>query len=301
MNKIESAKLPQGGACRPDALMNTAYRRPSANPLCALLIFAVLAASSLVHAQSTTGIYVNSSNNVGIDTTSPQTNLDVQGNGSDSQDILRVTRGGGNQSRVQIGHCYIQRYDGTGTPNSLCINANGGNVGIGTMSPDKTLVVSNTLSGSASTVSVLTRFVNNGSGNTVLLDLTDAHTSDGIITFTGSTTATSDLLGFGVNAVQKMVIDGNGNVGIGTTGPQSKLHVYQSAVDAVGFVLQGNTINTDNLQHYIALTLDGDYGNATGNYSQIRSYSNLYNMGQSISILHNNTRSCQHFSGKNAH
>jgi len=68
----------------------------------------------------------------------------------------------------------------------------------------------------------------------------------------------------------------NANVGIGTTSPQSKLHIYQAASDATGLVIQGNTINTDAAQHYIAMTLDGDYGNGGGNYSQIRSYSNLY-------------------------
>jgi len=68
-----------------------------------------------------------------------------------------------------------------------------------------------------------------------------------------------------------------GNVGIGTTTPQTKLHLYQALPDAAGLIIQGNTINIDNTQHYIAMTLDGDYGNGHGNYSQIRSYSNLYN------------------------
>jgi hypothetical protein len=68
----------------------------------------------------------------------------------------------------------------------------------------------------------------------------------------------------------------NGNVGIGTINPQNKLHIYQNVPDQAGLVVQGNTINTDLSQHYVAITLDGDYGNGLGNYSQIRSYSNLY-------------------------
>nr|WP_199158585.1 hypothetical protein [Pedobacter sp. ASV2] len=78
------------------------------------------------------------------------------------------------------------------------------------------------------------------------------------------------------NSSSKVTVMPNGNVGIGTITPQSKLHVYQSVADQVGLIVQGNTINTDNAPHYVAITLDGDYGNATGNYSQIRSYSNLY-------------------------
>ncbi|MES2277548.1 MAG: hypothetical protein V4592_16100 [Bacteroidota bacterium] len=68
----------------------------------------------------------------------------------------------------------------------------------------------------------------------------------------------------------------NNSVGIGTPSPLSKLHVYQNTTDQAGLILQGNTINVDGVQHYIALTLDGDNGNASGNFSQIRSYSNLY-------------------------
>jgi len=68
----------------------------------------------------------------------------------------------------------------------------------------------------------------------------------------------------------------SGNVGIGTTSPQSPLHIFQSASNSTGLIIQGSTVNIDGAQRYIAMTFDGDYGNATGNYSQIRSYSNLY-------------------------
>ncbi|WP_316824692.1 tail fiber protein [Pedobacter miscanthi] len=74
----------------------------------------------------------------------------------------------------------------------------------------------------------------------------------------------------------KIVTESNGKVGIGTFNPQSVMHLYQSAADEAGLIVQGSTINGDSKQHYVAITLDGDYGNGTGNYSQIRSYSNLY-------------------------
>ncbi|TCC87302.1 hypothetical protein EZ428_21615 [Pedobacter frigiditerrae] len=84
------------------------------------------------------------------------------------------------------------------------------------------------------------------------------------------------LMKFATAGQDRLVIANAGNVGIGTTAPQAKLHVTQSAMDQPGLVIQGTTINADAAQHYVALTLDGDYGNGTGNYSQIRSYSNLY-------------------------
>ncbi|WCT13677.1 hypothetical protein [Mucilaginibacter jinjuensis] len=78
----------------------------------------------------------------------------------------------------------------------------------------------------------------------------------------------------------------NGSIGINTKTPQSLLHIYQNTPNSTGLILQGNTINSDNAQHYIAMTFDGDYGNATGNYSQIRSYSNLYsNWGSQLAFF----------------
>jgi hypothetical protein len=68
----------------------------------------------------------------------------------------------------------------------------------------------------------------------------------------------------------------NGNVGVGAVTPQSKLHINTAAPDNIGLTIQGNTINSDNTFHYVGLSLDGDYGNGSGNSSQIRSYSNLY-------------------------
>ncbi|HWZ35437.1 MAG TPA: hypothetical protein VNW51_04720 [Mucilaginibacter sp.] len=143
-----------------------------------------------------------------------------------------------------------------------------GNVGIGTTNP------STVLSGTNLTI--------NTSGSYSSLILQNSGTDRGFFTATngqailGSVT-TGTTLQFNTEGSARMLIDASGNVGIGTTSPQSKLHIYQAASDASGLIIQGNTINADAAQHYIAMTLDGDSGNGGGNYSQIRSYSNLYN------------------------
>jgi hypothetical protein len=91
-----------------------------------------------------------------------------------------------------------------------------------------------------------------------------------------STTVLAVIFTAGLSYAQSNTFPSSGNVGIATTSPQTKLHVYQAVPDATGLIIQGNTINVDQALHYIAMTLDGDYGNGTGNYSQLRSYSNLY-------------------------
>jgi hypothetical protein len=221
-------------------------KRPRQSYVVSLLL-ANLAMCASVHAQST-GIFVNSSNNVGIDTTSPQTNLDVQGNGSDSQDILRVTRGGGNQSRVQIGHCYIQRYDGTGAPNALSINANGGNVGIGTTSPRDTLDVTG--------------------------DVAMGRNGGSIWYFQSPA---SDLrIVSGTTTANFCIIPNGGNVGIGTTTPGAKLDVYGLVRAEGGLSFPNNNwLSEDDTSGHSHLIL-GVYGN---NFIGIGDITNAFGSG----------------------
>ncbi|HEX2922202.1 MAG TPA: hypothetical protein VHO50_13650 [Bacteroidales bacterium] len=70
-------------------------------------------------------------------------------------------------------------------------------------------------------------------------------------------------------------VSGN-DIGIGTASPNTKLHIYNNVMDAPALILQGSTISSDAVYHYVGLRFDGDYGNATGNYSEIRSHSNMY-------------------------
>jgi hypothetical protein len=97
---------------------------------------------------------------------------------------------------------------------AMTLNANGLGVGAG---PSYKFHVQQTLAGTASTVNTIAYIVNYGSGNTAKLTLSDSFTTDGNITLTGSTTAANRLLGFGINGVQQMVLDGNGNVGVGVS------------------------------------------------------------------------------------
>jgi hypothetical protein len=224
---------------------------------CAVL--AILCAQ--LHAQST-GLFVNSSNNVGIGTTSPQTKLDIQGDGSDSQDLLRITRGGGNQSRVQIGHCYIQRYDGTGAPNALYINANGGNVGIGTMSPGYPLDVSGGIH--STVVGGSNLFLSKANGSSIAFDngsgstkaLIEANNGPGLEFWTNT--------GANTGIVERMLINNSG------------LDLNGTARIEGGISLPNNTwISEDDTSGHSHLIL-GVYGN---NFIGIGDITNAFGSG----------------------
>ena len=112
----------------------------------------------------------------------------------------------------------------TNGTNKLSILSSG-NVGIGTTAPGDLLDLYRTISGTASAVTPMFSINNYGNGNTAKIRLTDGVTNDGYITYTGGNSAAVQLLGFGNGAVQQMVINGNGNVGIGTTSPAYLLTV----------------------------------------------------------------------------
>jgi hypothetical protein len=259
MNNIESAKLPQGGARQlvrrslarrpdPDALMNTAYRRPSANPRCALLIFIVLAASSSVHAQST-GIFVNSNNNVGIGTTSPNDALTVSGSGTTKIGLNggsysgNELRAGGAAGNMSAGY---QIYSGTGLDlnlftdggsNGVTIKTGNGNVGIGTTSPNSKVQVNGGLevgtygsnrgvpldvrTGAASTY---TFAVSRPGSDVEALVMSSDSNERGLI---GTNNADTQLGSWLSNIFNPYVtiLNSSGNVGIGTTSPTQTLQV----------------------------------------------------------------------------
>lgn len=166
--------------------------------------------------------------NVGIGTTSPTYKLQVNADGAGlyvsaaatapyTQDIA-VFRYGGNGNAVKIenqgGKAGIQVRLDNGTATDLSLNATGGNVGIGTVSPGSKLSVS------GGNVEVGATYGLVLSGTTTAGFFPDDNsvgakiqTGGGFRVFTGG-------------ANERMRIDYLGNVGIGTTSPSEKLDIY---------------------------------------------------------------------------
>jgi len=167
-------------------------------------------------------LFVSSSGNIGIGTTTPINSIDIQSNTTGS---LRISGSGGSQitlvrptsgltgfvryfgSTMQIG---TSGNDGTAfyTTNTIrmFIDASPGNIGIGTTAPNAKLDISGSVNIS-------------GSGTQVPLQITSGSTS-------------------------LLFVSSSGRVGIGTTTPSSSLDVSGSARITNGLTVTGSTTST---------------------------------------------------------
>ncbi|MCR4315777.1 MAG: hypothetical protein NUW37_05425, partial [Planctomycetes bacterium] len=210
------------------------------------------------------------SGNVGIGTTSPSFTLDVVGDINFSGQLLQggspLVFGNMNASTYdadsdnvvdnaealatfvpgQTGSNYIPFVDGTGM------------MGIGTASPGATLDVVGGISLTGTLNGVSGAIFNNpsaGSGYTMIHTVTDAHDFRMGVGQSGETTHNVPGKWFlfdGTANTMRMVVDGTGNVGIGTPTPSTLLDV-NGTVTASAFVGDGNAL-TNLLPANIATT-----------------------------------------------
>ena len=222
------------------------------------------------HAQATGGSFsgpgsnekmrIKSNGNVGINTTDPKTKLHVaSANGSDTPTAGTATGGlfvsntnktyGINMGVAGAGWSFIQgqRADGNTTLYNLNLQPLGGNVGIGTTTPQAKLHVSNGTLRTWSPSSGTSAIFESTASSRNFVTITAANEAE--LWFGNASTQTlgriryemaGNNMEFWTNATQKMVINGSGDVGIGITGPAEKLHVNGN-VRATQFQLSSDT------------------------------------------------------------
>ena len=203
----------------------------------------------------------NTNNRLGIGTTSPSTALSVSGAISAiTSDYVQGTTGSRllmHSANTGNSHSYIQAQSsgGTSSAEDLALQLYGGNVGIGTSSPDSKLniegtkntailTLGNTTSGSSwvvgDRVGGIDFYSADGSGGGIgvkaSISYEDASggtgSSQAMVFRTGGTSA-------GTNNVERMRLQYNGNVGIGTSSPIEKLQVNGNAAiygDIKGYI-----------------------------------------------------------------
>jgi hypothetical protein len=131
---------------------------------------------------------------------------------------------------------------------------------------------------SAASVAPVARFSNNGGGFVTKIMLSDNNRGDAFITHVAGSAfvPSSRWLGFGVDAVDQMIINASGNVGIGTTSPGALLDISSGSTNEIlrfGASSRWGFYRTNNDNRYISFvrtanatatavwTVDGDNGN----------------------------------------
>ena len=237
--------------------------------------------SNLLFATNNTErIRINSAGNVGIGTTSPAVQLELGDNTADEK--LRLTGAASGKplmtfynTTTKIGQIASSSVGITVTSlgsgnmsfenggNTRLVIENGGNVGIGTTSPGYKLDVRKNQAGYTYIASDNANTAASGTGSGFAM--TEAGTVAWYLRNERDGTGKFNI----GNSANRLTIDSTGNVGIGTTGPSSKLHVKDTSLSGTlayfeaSASAQGTTnVRVDCLQYGtgIAFFRDGSLG-----------------------------------------
>ena len=177
---------------------------------------------------SASRFFVGTNGNVGIGTTSPDSILDIEGvhsqlrltDSDDSKFVLFSYSGG---------KLIVRNNDASTTDNIYALQEDG-NFGIGTHSPSEKLHIAT----SSGDCTVLIEAEENSSSREPHLQLKGTNTSSNPIIEFGDSAGfpgtieyenSDNSMRFGTNAGERIRINSSGNLGIGTTSPEQKLHV----------------------------------------------------------------------------
>ena len=196
-----------------------------------------------------------------------------------------------------------------GTAATLTLNSTGGAVGIG-MTPSNVLDITQSQNG-ASAISLLNSnggvsaraeiYLNNGTSFSLFRKLGSAFTTSGMLRQDGLaiqengaggltlTTGAAQPVYFGINSVEKMRLDASGNLGIGTSSPQTLLTLNAgSGNDGTGeatyhglIELAGNYTGTSDLTTVSGIEWKTAYGSGGSGFRQ----TGLYNSVSGASTL----------------
>jgi len=204
-------------------------------------------------AATANSLVVAANGNVGIGTTNPGAKFTVGSNLTVNTNPDVTISGhfvaGGSTGGVMVGYTgnTIQGRTGTGsvlnTNGNLNLNPYGGNVGIGTTTPQRKLEIYDGASGGVGNSNAELVLEDNGNAGLSILGTTvhsgsiyfgdSTNNALGVIQYGLSSHATNaNALMFQTNASEKMRITSNGNVGIGTTSPISILTITKSDATA---------------------------------------------------------------------
>ena len=226
--------------------------------------------------------------NVGIGTSSPTANLHILGavsGVSSNVPLLKLVGQNTNQEGIHItttgnGSDFYALKIITGGNASAFNVMNSGNVGIGTTTPAAKLHVSGAYP------HIILNNPSAGSGASILFQ--DNGTAAGFI---GHQNATNKLQFSSTNAsVAHMTIDSNGNVGIGTTGPASKLDVRKSITSDIALAYFVNDHGTDTRSYiYIGSSPGTDWkiGKDLGSVGNSRFFISDHSNNERLTILTN--------------